>query len=76
MKYKWMGGYIVTDEAFPKIVGRVFSGDDNARYQIAARPYDELSVGPFADRHTAFDECVKVLESRLNLQFTQEGQQK
>lgn len=63
--YKWMGGYIVTDEEFPQIVGRVFSGDGDARYQIAARPHDETSVGPFADRQIAFNECVKILESRI-----------
>jgi hypothetical protein len=64
MKYQWMGGYVVTDEPFPVIVGRVFSGDGNAMYQIAARPHDEISVGPFASRQEAFNELTAELERR------------
>jgi hypothetical protein len=65
--YEWMGGYIVrweTGNSFPTIVGRVFGQEGYAHYQIAARPHDEVSVGPFKDRQAAFDECVKVLEVR------------
>lgn len=54
-KYKWMGGYVVTDVAFPRVVGRVIGQDGYAHYQIAARPQDELAVGPFTDRQAAFD---------------------
>lgn len=66
-KYQWMGGYVVTYEhgsSFPKIVGRVFGQEGYAHYQIAGRPHDEVSVGPFADRQAAFDEMVKILERR------------
>ena len=64
-KFSWMGGYITVQEGnFPKIVGRVFGQDGYAHYQIAARPHDETSVGPFADRQAAFDACTKVLEER------------
>lgn len=72
MKYKWMGGYIVTDTFFFKIVGRVIGQEGYAHYQIAGRPFDEISVGPFADRQAAFDACVKVLESRSNSSETRE----
>lgn len=63
-KYKWMGGYIVTNVAFPVVVGRVIGQDGYARYQIAARPCDEISVGPFDDREAAFEACVAELERR------------
>ncbi len=64
MKYHWQGGYIATNECFPKIVGRVFGQDGYAHYQIAARPNDEVSVGPFATRQAAFDACVEILNQR------------
>ena len=67
MKYKWMGGYIVTDTFSIQIVGRVIGQEGYAHYQIAARPYDEISVGPFADRQAAFDACVAELERRKAL---------
>jgi hypothetical protein len=69
-----MGGYIVTYDhgsSFPRIVGRVFGQEGYAHYQIAARPHDEVSVGPFADRQAAFDKCVKVLERRRTRTFDQ-----
>lgn len=69
--YAWMNGYIiisVDDSMFPKIVGRVFGQDGYAHYQIAARPHDETSVGPFETRQAAFDACVAELEFRSKQQ--------
>ena len=65
--YSWSGGYIVElvgDLKSQRIVGRVFGQEGYAHYQIAARPYDEVSVGPHADRQAAFDACVAELERR------------
>ena len=68
-KYEWMGGYIITRSDAPRsvsvqIVGRVMGQDGYAHYQLAARPYDEVSVGPYKDRQAAFDAAVAVLEAR------------
>lgn len=66
-KYSWMGGYVVTTPSgrtMPQIVGRVFGGEGSAMYQIAARPHDEVSTGPFPTRQEAFNELIAELERR------------
>jgi hypothetical protein len=52
------------DSDVAKIVGRVFGGEGYMHYQIAARPYDELAVGPFQDEYAALEACEKELRKR------------
>lgn len=64
MKYHLQNRYIMTNECFPKIVGRVYGGDGSATYQLAARPHDECPVHGHASIEAAYQAAIKVLEDR------------
>lgn len=63
-RYTRQGRYIVTTERFPRIVGRIFGGDGYMSYQLAARPYDEVSVSGFANEEAAYAAAISVLHTR------------